>query len=106
MVYEDGGLSNSLPQLTQKLESSDIDALQFTHFLICVTITSIQSVDASTTMADGQRDGKAQGNIDAMNGYPADDRCGPGHTNDYCAAYKIAYNVEYYWILHHIVLIL
>ncbi|HZA61322.1 MAG TPA: hypothetical protein VE573_00505 [Nitrososphaeraceae archaeon] len=39
----------------------------------------------------------ALGNIDAMNGYPADDRCGSGHTNDYCAAYKIAYNVEYYW---------
>jgi hypothetical protein len=65
--------------------------------MISVTIISVQSADASTTFSDGQRAGKAQGHSDAMNGYPANARCGSGHTNDYCAAYKVAYNIEYYW---------
>ena len=66
--------------------------------LIATVITSsFQSVNASSTFADGQRAGKAQGHSDAINGRPADDSCGSGHSNSYCAGYKVGYNVEYYW---------
>ena len=37
------------------------------------------------------------GHRDAINGEPANDRCGSSHSNDYCTAYKMAYNIEYYW---------
>ena len=49
------------------------------------------------TFVDGQRAGKAQGHSDAINGRPANDRCGSGHSNDYCLGYKAAYNIEYHW---------
>jgi hypothetical protein len=66
--------------------------------LIATVITSsFQSVNASTTFAEGSRDGKAQGHSDAINGRPSDASCGSGHSNSYCAGYKIAYNAEYYW---------
>jgi hypothetical protein len=42
-------------------------------------------------------EGKAQGHSDAINGRPSNDKCGSGHSNNYCAGYKIAYNAEYYW---------
>jgi hypothetical protein len=47
------------------------------------------------TFADGQRAGKAQGHSDAINGRPSDANCGSGHSNSYCAGYKLGYNVEY-----------
>jgi hypothetical protein len=69
-----------------------------TLFLASVLIiANIQNAEASSTFVDGQRAGKAKGHSDAMSGRSADARCGSGHSNDYCAGYKIAYNVEYYW---------
>jgi hypothetical protein len=62
-----------------------------------IAIMNIQSASASTTYADGSKAGKAKGHSDAINGRLANDRCGSGHSNDYCTAYKIAYNIEYYW---------
>ena len=58
---------------------------------------NIPSASASTTYAEGSRAGKAEGHSDAINGRPADDRCGSGHSNDYCLGYKAAYNTEYWW---------
>ena len=66
--------------------------------LIASIVTmNISSASGSTTYAEGSIAGKAKGNSDAMNGRPADDRCGSGHSNDYCLGYKVAYNAEYYW---------
>jgi hypothetical protein len=62
--------------------------------MVIATITTIPAASASS---NGSSDGKTQGHIDAMNGYPADASCGSGHSNDYCTGYKIAYNIEYYW---------
>ena len=53
--------------------------------LIASIVTmNIPSTSGSTTYAEGSIAGKAKGNSDAMNGRPADDRCGSGHSNDYC----------------------
>jgi uncharacterized membrane protein len=65
--------------------------------LIASLIVMNTSASASTTYEDGSRAGKAKGHSDAISGKIANDRCGSGHSNDYCAAYKIAYNIEYYW---------
>jgi hypothetical protein len=62
-----------------------------------VVAANIPTVLALETYADGHRVGKAQGHRDAINGYAANDRCGSGHSNDYCGGYKIGYNIEYYW---------
>ncbi|MGH9950506.1 MAG: hypothetical protein ACRD5J_02690 [Nitrososphaeraceae archaeon] len=55
------------------------------------------SSSGGDTAADGSRNGKAQGHSDAINGRPSDASCGSGHSNSYCAAYKVAYNLEYHW---------
>ena len=47
------------------------------------------------TFSDGQRAGKSAGHSDAINGRPSDASCGSGHSNNYCAGYKLEYNVEY-----------
>ena len=47
------------------------------------------------TFADGQRAGKAAEHSDAINGRPSDASCGTGHSNSYCAGYKLGYNIEY-----------
>lgn len=62
-----------------------------------IVIINIQSVSASTTYAEGARAGKVEGHSDAINGRAANDRCGSGHSNDYCLGYKVAYNAEYNW---------
>ena len=64
--------------------------------MVGAIVTTIPAANASS---DGGRDGKIQGHSDAINGYPADASCGSGHSNDYCAGYKIAYNIEYYWTI-------
>ena len=66
--------------------------------LIASIVTmNIPSANASTTYADGSRAGKAEGHSNAINGRPANDRSGSGHSNEYCLGYKVAYNAEYYW---------
>ena len=65
--------------------------------MLAIITPSIQSADASNTFSDGQRAGKAAGHSDAINGRPSDASCGSGHSNNYCAGYKLGYNVEYYW---------
>ena len=65
--------------------------------MIILITANIPTVNASSTYADGQRAGKAQGHRDAINGESPDDDCGEDHSNDYCTAYKIAYNIEYHW---------
>jgi hypothetical protein len=47
-----------------------------------------------STFADGNSAGKRQGESDALNGRPFDDRCS-GPTNDYCLGYKVGYGIEY-----------
>ena len=44
-----------------------------------------------------QQMGKHKGIEDAMDGESPDDDCGEDRSNDYCTAYKIAYNIEYHW---------
>jgi hypothetical protein len=46
------------------------------------------------TYVEGHTAGKAQGESDALNGRPFDDRC-RGPTNDYCLGYKVGYGLEY-----------
>jgi hypothetical protein len=65
--------------------------------ILAVAITTITTIPTANASSSGGSDGKRQGHIDAMNGYPADASCGSGRSNDYCASYKIAYNIEYYW---------
>jgi hypothetical protein len=68
--------------------------------LTAITIITINTQFASAssgTTSDGARDGKAQGHTDAINGDSPNDDCGEGRSNDYCTAYKMAYNIEYHW---------
>ena len=62
-----------------------------------IVTMNTQSASASSAYAEGSREGKAEGHSDAINGRAANDRCGSGHSNDYCLGYKIAYNAEFYW---------
>jgi hypothetical protein len=69
----------------------------YAGFSACSNGGNNRDSGGSGTFADGQRDGKAQGHSDAINGYRSDDRCGSGRSNDYCLGYKSAYNIEYQW---------
>jgi peptidoglycan hydrolase CwlO-like protein len=44
--------------------------------IVSIVIMNIQSASASTTYAEGLREGKAKGHSDAIIGRAADDRCG------------------------------
>jgi hypothetical protein len=46
------------------------------------------------TYPDGDRNGKAKGERDALAGRPFNDRCS-GPTNEYCLGYKVGYGWEY-----------
>lgn len=48
----------------------------YAGFSACSGGTADPDTGGSGTFADGQRDGKAQGHSDAINGFRSDDRCG------------------------------
>ena len=72
-------------------------ALAIGALITTAVSANIPTVSALETYVDGHSAGKAQGHRDAVSGYAANDRCGTGHSNDYCGGYKIGYNIEYYW---------
>jgi len=74
-----------------------INALIAITAITIITITPQFANASSGAISDGASDGKAQGHRDAINGESPNDDCGEGHSNDYCTAYKIAYNIEYQW---------
>jgi len=84
------------PKLTLAFLSVTL-RLAIVTLLTLVVTANIATVYALETYADGHRAGKAKGYRDAINGYAANDRCGSGHSNDYCGGYKVGYNIEYYW---------
>ena len=51
--------------------------------------------EGTGTFAEGQRDGKAEGYRDAINGNPADNRCPSDKNNAYCIGYRLSYDIEY-----------
>jgi hypothetical protein len=51
--------------------------------------------NGTSTFAEGQRDGKAEGFRDAINERPADNRCPSGQSNAYCIGYRLSYDIEY-----------
>ena len=61
-----------------------------------IVTMNTQSASASTTSSEGSSDGKAEGHSDAINGNYANDDCNRDD-NEYCFAYRVAYNAEYYW---------
>ena len=44
--------------------------------LVPVLVVLLTLIPVVAALADGQRDGKAQGHSDAINGFRSDDRCG------------------------------
>ncbi|HKG87751.1 MAG TPA: hypothetical protein VKA95_05445 [Nitrososphaeraceae archaeon] len=60
-----------------RLSNRTILTIAIVAFMITLITANIRTVCASSTYADGS--------------------CDSGHSNGYCAAYKIAYNIEYYW---------
>jgi hypothetical protein len=69
----------------------------YAGFAACSGGSSPDRTNAGETFAAGQSAGKLKGHNDAINGRTSDDRCGSGHSNDYCLGYKAGYNVEYQW---------
>ena len=78
------------------LQRSLSQQLQQGHNLI-VTFTGSIGGTGSGTFLEGQGDGKNEGYRDAINGRPFDDRCPSGKNNEYCIAYRLAYDWEY-WV--------
>lgn len=77
-------------EVERMMNKKMITLIGVTALMASIVMINTQSASASTTFAEGSREGKAEGHSDAINGRAANDNC-DRDDNDYCLGYKVAW---------------